>query len=425
MTATLVSILLLICLSAFFSGSETALTAVSRGLMHQKAREDDWRAAMVNRLYNRRERLIGSILLGNNLVNILASALATRLFIQYFGEAGVFWATLVMTFLVLVFAEILPKTFAIRNPNRMALVVAPVMNVLTRLLSPLVMFLQGIVDQTLRLFGASHEDERDRETGLAEIKGTISLHAAGEETREEREMLKSVLDLAEVEVHDIMVHRRNMISFDVDRPVPEIVDNVLNSPYSRVPIWRKKPENIVGVLNAKALLRAVHAHGENLETLDIEDLAGKPWFVLETTPLAAQLRAFQVRHEHFAIVVDEYGALQGLVTLEDILEEIVGEIEDEHDVQVSGVRRQPDGSCVVDGRVAIRDLNRQFGWELPAEEASTVAGFLLHETERIPEEGHVYSFHEFRFSVVRRQKNRIMAVRITPPGREEDEEKEA
>jgi Mg2+/Co2+ transporter CorB len=227
-------------------------------------------------------------------------------------------------------------------------------------------------------------------------------------------MLHSILDLDDVPVSDIMVHRRNMTMLDADLPVEEIVTEALNSPHTRIPIFRGEPDNIVGVLHAKDLLRALHGNQWKLAGLDIVGLASKPWFIPDSTNLLSQLEAFRARHEHFAIVVDEYGALMGIVTLEDILEEIVGDISDEHDVKVSGVAPQADGSFVVDGTVTIRDLNRELDWQLPDEHASTIAGLVLYESRRIPMVGQVFVFFGFRFEILERHRNQITKLKITP-----------
>jgi len=409
------AILVLLVFSAFFSGSETSLTAASKPRIHNLAQQGDHRAVLVNRLFDRKERLIGAILLGNNLVNIMASALATSLLIGLFGEAGVAYATLAMTLLILIFAEVLPKTYAIRNADRLALAVAPIMRSLVVVLSPVTLTIQAIVGGTLRLFGVKGAMALDPDLSEAELRGAIDLHAGeSDEVRHERAMLRSILDLADVWVEEILTHRRNVDTIDADQPPERIVKEALDSPYTRLPLWRGKKDNIIGVLHAKALLRAVQAEGGNLENLDIDAIAGEPWFIPETTDLLSQLQAFRSRHEHFAIVVDEYGELLGIVTLEDILEEIVGEIADEHDVKVEGVSQIKDGVCVVEGNVTIRDLNRMFEWRLPDEEAATVAGLVLHEARRIPDIGQVFVFHGFRFEILGRQRNQITSIKVMP-----------
>ena len=414
---SLAAIAVLLVLSGFFSGSETALTAASRPRMHALELEGDHRAALVNRLFDRKERLIGAILFGNNLVNIMASALATSILIGFFGEAGVAYATLVMTLLVLIFAEVLPKTYALHNADRLALAVAPVMRPIVLVLAPITLAVQAVVRATLHIFRAGTVTALHPDLSEAELRGVIDLHAGegqGEEERHERQMLRSILELADVEVEEIMTHRRNVVMIDAELPADQIVEQVLASPYTRLPLWRGQPDNIIGVLHAKALLRAVRAAGGNMDTLNVGAIATTPWFIPESTDLLSQLDAFRGRHAHFAIVVDEYGELLGIVTLEDILEEIVGEIEDEHDIEMEGVNQLPDGACIVEGGVTIRDLNRMFEWRLPDDEAATVAGLVLHEARRIPEVGQVFVFHGFRFEILDRQRNQITSIKVAP-----------
>ena len=419
------AILVLLILSAFFSGSETALTAASRPLMHQLEKGGNHKAALVNKLYDKRERLIGSILLGNNLVNILASALATSLLMTLFGEAGVAIATVAMTLLVLIFAEILPKTYAIRHANRASLQVVSIINAVVFVLTPFVITINFIVGLILRVFRSSSADGHSNDSATQELRGAIELHttqAEGEE-KESGVMLRSVLDLGDVQVGEIMTHRKGVLAINADDAVESIIAQVLESPYSRLPMWREDPDNIVGVVHAKALLRAVNDHpggGEALHDLDILSIAADPWFVPEYTLLLDQLQAFRARREHFAMVVDEYGSLLGIVTLEDVLEEIVGDISDETDVPVPGVHPHPDGSLVVQGDVTIRDLNRQFDWDLPDEEAATIAGLVLHESRRIPDVGQTFSFFGFRFEILRRYHHQIKTIRITPPKDDEN-----
>lgn len=416
MLTTLVIILVLLLLSAFFSGSETALTAASRPVMHQLEQGGDKKAALVNRMHEHKERLIGAILLGNNLVNILASALATSLLIQMVGETGVAYATIGMTLLVLVFSEILPKTYAINNANKMALAVAPVVNAVVAVLAPVTHSINILVKLLLQMVGVRFDAEAAFHGNEEELRGAIELHDSNDESaRHERAMLRSILDLNDVQVHEIMTHRKDVEMIDASLPVERIVDEVLASPHTRIPLWRDDTDNVLGVLHAKALLREIRGRGDNLDGLDVVAISTDSWFIPEQTPLLDQLEAFRARREHFALVVDEYGALMGVVTLEDILEEIVGDIDDEHDIDVVGVSPQPDGSYIVDGRVTIRDLNREYEWSLPDEEAATIAGLVLHEARRIPEVGQTFSFHDFRFEILRRQRNQITCVRVTPP----------
>ncbi len=407
------AILVLLVFSGFFSGSETALTAASRARIHHLAQQGNPKARRVDRLIEDKESLIGAILIGNNLVNILASALATSLFLKLFGDAGVAYATLLMTALVVVFAEVLPKTFAIAHPERLALAVARFIALVVAAFTPVVRGVQFIVRRTLRLLG---EDITNAPvlSAMDEIRGQIDLHhREGQVRKSYRDMLGSILDLRTVDVSEVMVHRKNIFMADANGAAEDIVRAVLDSRFTRVPLYENDPENVIGVLHTKDVLRLLIDNELSQEGL--RTIAQTPWFVPETTDLHEQLEAFKSRHAHFALVVDEYGALRGLVTLEDILEEIVGEITDEHDEAVKGVRPQSNGTYVVDGWVTLRDLNREFDWDLPDEEATTLAGLVMHEAQTIPEAGQAFSFHRCKFEILRRQRNQITAIRVTPP----------
>jgi Mg2+/Co2+ transporter CorB len=417
MLVTGVIVLVLICLTAFFSAAETAMTAASRSIMHQLEQEGDERAKIVNRLLKRRERLIATILLGNNLLNILASALTTSVMIDAFGDRGIAYATGLMTLLILIYGEIVPKTMALLHPTMAALASARIMGALVWLATPFNRVVQVIVNSTMRIFKLPTGTTLSAEQILSELRGTIELHMSEKEIKEEvkheRNMLRSVLDLADVTVGEIMVHRQKTVTLDADLPVAEIIEQVASSPYSRIPLWRGEPDNIVGVLHGKALLRA----GVGDKPIDVVALAAAPWFIPDSTSLQDQLHAFRHRREHFALVVDEYGTLLGVVTLEDILEEIVGDIRDEHDVPVAGVRPQTDGSYLIDGAVTLRDLNREFDWNLPDDKASTVAGLVLHEARTIPTPGQKFMFLGFRFEILRRNRNQLTLIRVTPKAR--------
>lgn len=408
---TVIAILILLSLSGFFSGSETALTAASRSRMHQLEKDGDTRAGLVNRLIADRERLIGSILLGNNLVNILASALATNLFVTLIpGAGGVVAATAMMTVLVLVFAEVLPKTYAITRPDKMAMSVARPVNWLVAGASWLVYGIQMIVNATLRLLGVKPPEDVTPED---DIRGTIDLHHSEEGLdAKNRHRLVGALDLKDMTVEEVMIHRKNIIMLDAAQPADSIIRQAMASPHTRIPLYRGDQEEIVGILHVKDLLRAIMGHGGKTEGMNLVEISREPWFVPETTRVEDQLDLFLKKRNHFSLVVDEYGALQGLVTLEDILEEIVGDIRDEHDVVVQGVRPQSDGAVIVEGWVTIRDLNRATGWALPDEEAVTIAGLVIHEAAAIPEPGQRFAFHGYRFDIVRKTRNQITGLKV-------------
>jgi Mg2+/Co2+ transporter CorB len=415
------AILMLLIVSALCSGSETALTTASRGKLHALADRGDRGAQLALRLTDDKERLIGAILLGNNVVNIMAASLATGVFTVLFGAAGLAIATVVVTTLVVVFCEAMPKTYAITDPTRTAVRVARPVAFLVRLLSPVVSAVRALVRLILRLFGVATDPKAPFLAAQEEIAGTITLYASeGTVEKADRDRLLGALDLGQRQVEEVMLHRRDIEMIDADAPPPEILAQAINSPHTRIPIFRGEPENIVGVIHAKDLSRAVHrmvrdAGGalDRLESFDVMDVAMEPYFVPDTTPLDEQMREFLRRRAHFALVVDEYGALQGLITLEDIIEEIVGDIADEHDtLEQGGIEMLPDGAVEVEGVVTIRDLNRACDWNLPDDEANTVAGLVIHEAQAIPNEGQAFSFHGFRFEVLERTNNRLTRLRM-------------
>ncbi len=410
-----VVIAVLLALSAFFSGSETALTAASRARLHAMEIEGSEEARRVNKLLEQPERMIGTILLGNNLVNISASALSTSLLIGLFGEVGVAYATVVMTILVVIFSEVLPKTYAIAYADRIALAVAPLMQLVISVLRPAVFLIEQIVNVVLKLTPSRLDDDANILAAHDEIRGTIELQSKeGAVARHDADMLGGILDLRDLKVEDIMVHRTKMETLNADDPPDRVVAEILKAQYSRIPIWREEPENIVAVLHTKDLLTALAEADWDVSRLDIISFAKKPWFTPDTTSVKEQLNQFLKQKQQMALVVDEYGEVQGLITLEDILEEIVGQIADEHDVHDTAIRPQADGTVNVDGTVAIRDLNRQMDWGLPDDEATTIAGLVIHEAQTIPEPGQTFTFHGYRFEILRKSRNKITALRVKP-----------
>ncbi len=417
------AILLLLFLSGFFSGSETALTASSRGKLRAQADKGSRGAKKALEITDDNERLIGSVLLGNNLVNILAASLATALFTRLFGESGVALATLVMTLLVLIFAEVLPKTYAITNSEKAAAAVAPIISVVVTVFSPIVAAVRLLVRAVLRLFGVQIDPDSNILAVREEIAGALQLgHSEGVVEKEDRDRILGALDLGDRVVEEIMLHRSNIEMIDADAAPEAILKQCLESPHTRLPVFRDEPENIVGVVHAKDLFRAMYAQvggadgdADRLKSFDIARVANDPYFVPETTTLDDQMREFLRMHGHFALVVDEYGSLRGLITLEDILEEIVGEIADEFDLEEEvPVTRTDDGQYLVEGAMTIRDVNRALDWSLPDEEANTLAGLVIHEAQMIPVVGQVFSFHGFRFEVTAREGNRVTGLKIRP-----------
>ncbi|MEM7723356.1 MAG: HlyC/CorC family transporter [Pseudomonadota bacterium] len=416
------AILILLVFSGFFSGSETALTAASRGKLRSIADRGVRGAKGAEKalsLKEDNERLIGGILLGNNLMNILATSLATVLFTTLLGEGGVAAATLVMTALVLVFAEVLPKTYAINSPEQTAARAARPVGWIIAVLAPIVAIVRVIVRGVLRLFGVRIDAGANMLSVQEEIVGALSIaHSEGSVEKEQRDRLLGALDLHERTVEEIMLHRSGIEMIDADATPEAILSQALQSRHTRLPVFKDDAENIIGLVHAKDLLRAIDRltradKAPGLAGFDITDVAVKPYFIPETTTLDDQLREFLRRHTHFALVVDEYGALRGLITLEDILEEIVGEITDEFDTpDEPTLTPEADGNYTIDGSMTIRDLNRATDWSLPDEEANTVAGLVIHEAQMIPVEGQCFSFHGFRFEVAERDRNRLTKLKI-------------
>ena len=400
---------LLIVASAFFSSAETALTAASDARMRQLANKGNKRAKIVEKLRADREGLIGSILIGNNAVNVLGSALATSFAIALFGEGGLVWATIGMTVLLVVFAEVMPKTYAFTYADSYALRIAPVLQIVVRALSPLSVGIRLLATQIIRPNPDAHENREEELRGLIELQG----NDGNADDRERKAMLSSILDLNEISVEAIMTHRGTVSMINADDQVEDILRYVLNSPHTRHPVFSGKSDNIVGMLHVKDLLRAVgEAESGMILPETVQNIASDAYFIPETTLLFDQLQAFRSRREHFAVVVDEYGDFRGIVTLEDILEEIVGDIDDEHDIDLAGLTPQADGSWLVDGNVTIRDLNRTLGWQLPDEDASTVAGLVLFESRTIPNPSQEFRFHDIRFRIVKRKGNRLTRLRL-------------
>lgn len=409
----IVAIIGLLALSAFFNGSETALTAASRARMHALEQEGNRHASLVNTLLKTPERLIGTILIGNTIVDVLAASLATGLGVMLFGTAGIVYATTVVSVLIIVFSSVLPKTYAMAASDRAALLVAPILRVIIWVLTPLTIALEVVVRRLLRLTPSKVDDEANILAAHEVLRGTIALgEQVGTVAKNDAAMLGGVLDLEHLQVLDVMRHRTQMHTLNADDPPQSIINQVLGGPYSRMPLWRGQTENIVGVLHTKDLLAALNRVGWDPAKLDILTIASPPWFVPDTTTLKEQLSQFLKGKTQMALVVDEYGEVQGLVTLEDILEEIVGQIDDEHDTREVQVRAQADGSVIVEGSLAIRDLNRAMDWHLPDEEATTVAGLVMHEAQTIPEIGQVFNFYGYRFEIARKQRNRIIGVRV-------------
>ncbi|MBV8939570.1 MAG: HlyC/CorC family transporter [Alphaproteobacteria bacterium] len=413
---SVLTIVVFLLISAFFSAAETALTAVSRARIYQMIKEGNKRAVRVSRLRKEKESLIGTVLLANNAANIASSALATSLCIQLFGEnsAELLIITLIMTFAVVIFAEILPKTYAIQNAEKTSLALAPSLSFMVKLLYPFTKGIRIFIRGLLKLFAVDISGNNTLISSADVLRGAVELHhREGTLVKQDRDMLGSILDLNDIEVRDIMVHRTYIAMIDASLSASDIREQAFSMMHSRIPLWKDNPDNIVGVLHVKDLIRAETTGRAPLDDHEILSLAHPPWFIPETTNLRDQLVAFRARRQHFAIVVDEYGAVLGIVTLEDIIEEIVGEIDDEHDDRgAKDIQKAGPNVYYIAGDVTIRDINRELDWDLSDEHASTLAGLVLYEARVIPAKGQHVETQGFRFTVVDKSATRIRRLRV-------------
>ena len=402
------NIFLLILLSGFFSSSETALTAVSEARIHELALQGNKRANTIEKILAKKEKMISTILIGNNLVNIVVSVYATSFAISFFGEFDLIFVTILLTIFLVIFAEVMPKTYAFSNADKLALAVAPVINFFIFILTPATF----ITEMLAKI--VSKPKIKDEDAKTEELRGMIRLHAGNESRGKERsKMMSSMLDMDEVTIEAVMTHRGGVTMIDIAEEPEEAFKIIGESPYTRIPIYSGTPDNIIGILHAKELFRTLRRRNfKDIRNVKLSELMIQPYFAPETTLLLDQLEVFKTRREHFAVVVDEYGDFRGIVTLEDIIEEIVGEIDDETDIKVKGVKAQPDGSFIIDGSVTIRDLNRSLGWYLPDQNANTIAGLVLHESKTIPEPGQEFRFHNIRFRILQKKANFISQLRL-------------
>ena len=412
------SIVGLVIISAFFSGSETSLTSASKPRMHNLAKSGKKNAKIFEDLFRDKELLICTILFANNLVNVLASALATKILIELTNTDGIFYATIIMTLMILVFGELIPKTLALSKADNYALKISPFIRLLVILLYPLTFTLNFIVYILLKIVGVNYSNfkkEEISEKREEELRGAIDLHGE-DSSRDEKNMLKSILDLDEITVGSIMIPRKDIFSLPVKITYNDLLEQLENSPHSRIPIWEKNPENIIGVFHVRRLISYKNSDSKKF---NIKSLCQKPWFIPESTKLDNQLMEFKKRKEHFSIVVDEYGEFLGIVTLEDIIEEIVGDIDDEQDMlktskKVTGIKPLSPSSFLVEGNVNIRDLNKELNINLQINNnVSTVAGLVLYESRTIPKTKQVFSFFDLNFEILKKKNNQITLLKIT------------
>lgn len=413
------AIIVLIIFSALFSGSETALTSASRGKLKTQAEKGNKGAQRALIITDDRETLISSVLVGNNLVNILATALATNLFTLLFGDSGVLITTIVMTMVVLIFAEVLPKTYAIARPEEASQKASRFILPFIFIFTPIVVVIKALVTAFLRLLGLLEPRSESLEDVQDEIKGRIELEIpTGMFDKEDQRRVLGALDISSLSVEDVMRHRSEIDMLNADDPIEEILAQCMTTPHSRLPVYKDETENIIKIAHVKDLYRNYWGQNEKIETSTplgehwYTNLK-EPYFVIETTPLGILMQEFLEKRTHFALVVDEYGALQGLVTLEDIIEEIVGEIEDEYDQEQSEPFKEvSQGVYLVDGALPVREFNKMLNLDLPDDQAVTLAGLVINEIKYIPVKGENFDILGYRFEIVDRIRNRVTQIRI-------------
>lgn len=416
--AMLVVIVGLLFASAIFSGTETAFTAASRAFVTRRAKEGDRRASTLAGLGERKDHVVAAILVGNNLVNTTATALASALLIAWFGEGGVAYASLAMTALLVVFSEVLPKTVALRSPDTAALRVVPLLSVTMRVLGPVAGLVNVVVRRTLLLVGVRPPETERPGITEDELLGAIDLHGLGNHgqadlaAREERRMLRGVLALDDLTVKDVMTHRSRVEALDADASPAELLQSVLASPYSRFPLWRRQGDELVGILHARDVLRALHATGGDPTRMDLAALAVPAPAVIENRPLREQLQDFRTNPTRMAVVLDEYGSVKGIVTLEDIVEVVFGQIAERGEAILANL--VDAGAVEVRGDVRVRDLNRELGWNLPEHEAATIGGLVVARHRSIPSVGDELSLEGYVVRILDRRGLRIERIVIRP-----------
>lgn len=410
-TFSILTIIMLIGLSGLMAATETAITASSPGKIQKLKSEGDKRAGLLLKILKTKDKVISTLLIGNSILNTICTTIAAGLFIEFLGDdLGTVIASAVMSVVIIVFAEVVPKAIAVVKSEQLALFMASPIRIFLKILKPINYFLAIVVKLFCLIFRINLKQQI---SGTDEVRGVIEHHLQeGNVYKSDRDMLEGVLDIRDMTVSEIMVHRSNIVSINADLPNEEIVKNILSSIHTRIPLWKDNKDNIVGILHSKDLLRRLHETNDTAKP-DIRSLMTEPWFVPDNALVIQQLHDFKERKTHFACVVDEYGDLQGIITLEDILEEIVGQIYDEHDRSNETIIKKSDTEFIIDGSVTIRDINREMNWDLPDEDANTIAGLIIHEMERIPKQGEILEKFNLKITVLKKFKNRIKTIKVS------------
>ena len=412
--SSIIIIFFLLIISGLLSGSETSITSVSKSKIHKLSNRGDVRAKKVLKLIEKKNDLVSSILIGNNIINILASVLATALLIKYYGDKGILYSTVVMSALIVIFSEVFPKNYALLRPDRFVLTMSGPLTIFSKLLLPFILFLRFINFIIFKLMRVDTANKVTSKTAREDIRNIINMHEdEGRLLKDESDMLNAILDLKEITVEKIMTHRKNIYSINIEE-TDTFFTKIAKSSFSRIPVWKDNPNNILGLVHAKNVLSNLDENGA-LDINKIKENLIKPWFIPETTKAKDQLNEFIKRKEKLAFIVDEYGELMGLISMEDIIEEIVGNIFDEKDFSTIGIRRLENNIFRIRGDVNIRDINRELDIAIPEGSSSTIAGYIIDQTESFPDVGQIFAYDGIIYEIINKNKNQITQIKLTLP----------
>ena len=412
--SSIIIIFFLLIISGLLSGSETSITSVSKSKIHKLSNRGDARAKKVLKLIEKKNDLVSSILIGNNIINILASVLATALLIKYYGDKGILYSTVVMSALIVIFSEVFPKNYALLRPDRFVLTLSGPLTIFSKLLLPFILFLRFINFIIFKLMRVDTANKVTSKTAREDIRNIINMHEdEGRLLKDESDMLNAILDLKEITVEKIMTHRKNIYSINIEE-TDTFFTKIAKSSFSRIPVWKDNPNNILGLVHAKNVLSNLDENGA-LDINKIKENLIKPWFIPETTKAKDQLNEFIKRKEKLAFIVDEYGELMGLISMEDIIEEIVGNIFDEKDFSTIGIRRLENNIFRIRGDVNIRDINRELDIAIPEGSSSTIAGYIIDQTESFPDVGQIFAYDGIIYEIINKNKNQITQIKLTLP----------
>lgn len=407
------AVAVLIIAAALISCLETSITAASRATIHRLKSEGDKRARRLENLLKEREKVVSVMLLANNAINIVASALTTKILLEIFGEIGVLYATISLTVIIIIFGEILPKTVAIQAPEKSALFFSLLIEILFKTFAPLVEIIQKIVAAVIRVFSVK-KIAKGKFSDLEEIRDTVNLKAKeGSIFKFDKDLIDGVLDLSDTAISEIMVHRKDILSLDRNLKIAEIVKKAINIGYTRIPLWQGHQENIIGILNVRKLLKGLHFYRGDIEKFDLEQTISSPLFVPSSNNLRSQLFTFRKFKKRMALVIDEYGSLLGLVCLEDILEEIVGEVRERDDHSNLNIVTTKSGIFKIPANTLIRDINKKLDLEIDEnDEAYNLSALIINRLGRIPDEKERFEISGFQFEILRKKGNDLLLVKM-------------